>query len=137
MSGVGGWLLILVLILTIWNPASLALQASSIVWTLGARSTVSLTFLAARLAITSIGVAAGIALFLRRPGAVWLAKLALVLLAIEAVTRLDARRPFERSAGNPSAPRRADRRPQRRLVPVSPFLASRSRVYGLESQSQR
>jgi hypothetical protein len=91
MSGVGGWLLILVLLLTIWNPASLALQASAIAWSLIGRSTPSLLFLAARFLITSLGVAAGIALFLRRPGAVWLAKLALALFGVEAVARLSTR----------------------------------------------
>ena len=48
-------------------------------------------FLAVRFLITSIGLAAGIALWLRRPGGVWLAKLALVLFAIEAVARLSTR----------------------------------------------
>jgi hypothetical protein len=84
-------ILLLVFILTIWNPATLALQAASSVWNIGARSTLSLVFLAARLIITSVGVAAGIALWLRRPGAVRLAKLALMLFAIEAVVRLSSR----------------------------------------------
>lgn len=88
---VGGWLVVLILLLTVWNPASLALHAASSVWNLGSRSTLSLLFLGARLAITSVGVAAGIALWLRRPGAVWLAKLALVLFGIEAVVRLSTR----------------------------------------------
>jgi hypothetical protein len=91
MTGVGGWLVILILLLTLWNPASLALHAASSVWNLGSRSTLSLLFLGARLAITSGGVAAGIALWLRRPGAVWLAKLVLVLFGIEAVVRLSTR----------------------------------------------
>ena len=88
---VGGWLLILILLLTVWNPATLALHAASSVWNLGSRSTLSLVFLGVRLAITSIGVAAGLALWLRRPGAVWLAKLALMLFGIEAVARLSTR----------------------------------------------
>ena len=91
MPAVGGWLLILVLIFTVWNPASLALQASTIAWTLDSRSTLSLLFLTARLLITSIGVGAGIALLLRRPGAVWLARVALVLFGVEAVARLSTR----------------------------------------------
>ena len=78
----------LVVLLTVWNPASLALHAASSVWGLGSRSTLSLIFLGARLVITSIGVAAGIALWLRRPDAVRLAKLALILFGIEAVARL-------------------------------------------------
>ena len=85
------WILPLVFILTIWNPAMLALQASSIVWNLGARSTMSLVFLAARLAITSIGIAAGLALWMRHAGAVPLAKLSLMLFGIEAVVRLSSR----------------------------------------------
>ena len=84
-------ILLLIFILTIWNPANLALQAASTVSNIGSRSTLSIVFLAARLLITSVGVAAGIALWLRRPGAVWLAKLALVLFAIEAVVRLSTR----------------------------------------------
>jgi hypothetical protein len=82
------WILPLILILTIWNPATLALHAASVVWNIGTRPPLSLAFLAVRLIITSVGVAAGIALWLRRPGAVWLAKTALTLFAVEAVARL-------------------------------------------------
>lgn len=85
------WILPLIFMLTIWNPGTLALEAASIVWTLDARSTLSLVFLAARLVITSIGVAAGMALWLRRPGAVPLAKLSLMLFGVEAVLRLSSR----------------------------------------------
>lgn len=85
------WILPLIFILTIWNPAMLALQASSIVWNIGARSTLSLAFLAARLAITSVGIAAGLALWLRHAGAVPLARLALMLFGIEAALRLSTR----------------------------------------------
>ena len=60
-------------------------------WTIGARPTLSLVFLGVRLIITSVGVAAGLALWLRRPGAVSLAKLALVLFAVETVARLSTR----------------------------------------------
>ena len=88
---VGGWLILLILLLTIWNPATLALRAASAVANVASQSTVSLTFLGARLIITSIGVAAGIALWRRRTGAVSLAKVALVLFAIEATARLSTR----------------------------------------------
>jgi len=129
--------LLLVFILAVWNPASLALRAASTVWTIESRSTLSLAFLAARLIFTGIGVAAGIALWLRRPGAVSLAKLSLVLFGIEAVIRLSSR------ADLGSAP------PGTRL-PLAVFvilhnaawylylhLSHRVRVvYGLESQSR-
>ena len=87
----GGWLLLLILLLIVWNPASLALHAASIVGSLSSRPPLSLAFLAARLAITGIGVAAGIALLLRRPGAVWLAKAVLIMFALEAVARMSTR----------------------------------------------
>jgi hypothetical protein len=48
-------------------------------------------FLAARFIITGVGVAAGIALWMQRPGAVSLAKLSLMLFGIEAVARLSSR----------------------------------------------
>ncbi len=82
---------VLIFILTVWNPAGLALHAASTVWSLPSRSTLSLMFLGARLALTSVGVAAGMALWLQRPGAVWLAKLALILFGLEAVVRLATR----------------------------------------------
>jgi hypothetical protein len=84
-------ILFLIFILTIWNPANLALQAASTLASIETRSTVSIVFLGVRLLITSVGVAAGIALSLRRPGAVWLTKLALALVAIEAIARLSTR----------------------------------------------
>ena len=85
------WILLLIFILAIWNPASLALYAASVLANIDSRSTLSLMFLGARLAITSIGVAAGITLWLRRPGAIAFAKAALALFAIEAVVRLSSR----------------------------------------------
>jgi len=84
-------ILFLIFILAIWNPANLALHAASTLSNIEARSTVSIVFLVARLLITSVGLAAGIALSLRRPGGIWLAKLALALFAIEAVARLSTR----------------------------------------------
>jgi hypothetical protein len=88
---VRGWLLILCLILTVWNPASLALRLAAGVANLPSQPWLSLAFLAIRLVITSIGVAAGLSLFMRRPWAVQLAKTALVLFAVEAVVRLSTR----------------------------------------------
>jgi hypothetical protein len=88
---VRGWLLILCLILTVWNPASLALRLAAGVGNLPSQPWLSLAFLAIRLVITSIGVAAGLSLFMRRPWAVQLAKAALVLFAIETVVRLSTR----------------------------------------------
>jgi hypothetical protein len=79
------------LIFTVWNPASLALRLSSVVANLPSQTTVSLVFLAARFFITSIGVAAGLALLMLRPWAVQLAKAALLLFCVEAILRLSTR----------------------------------------------
>jgi len=130
-------ILLLIFLLTIWNPANLALQAASTLSGMGTRSTVSIVFLVARFLITSIGLAAGIALSLRRPGSIWLTKLALALFAVEAVTRLSTRVDLG------SAP------PGTRL-PLAIFVVAHnaawfaylrlsrrvSAVYGLESQSR-
>lgn len=84
-------ILLLVFILTVWNPATLALHAASTVGHIDSRSTLSLIFLGARVAITSVGIAAGIALARRRPGAIAITKLALALFGIEALLRLSTR----------------------------------------------
>ncbi len=84
-------ILLLIFVLTIWNPSNLALQATSTLSGIGLRPTALIAFLVARFLITSVGLAAGIALWLRRPGGIWLAKLALALSTIEAVARLSTR----------------------------------------------
>ena len=130
-------ILLLIFLLTIWNPANLALHAASTLSGMGTRSTVSIVFLIARLLITSVGLAAGIALSLRRPGAIWLSKLALALFAIEAVTRLSTR-------VDPGSP------PPGTRLPLAIFVVAHnaawfaylrlsrrvSAVYRLESQSR-
>ncbi len=90
-SGVNGWLFILCLFLTVWNPAIVALRLATSVANLSAQTTLSLVLLAVRLVVTSVGVAAGFSLWLRRPWAVQLAKTALILVALEAVIRLSTR----------------------------------------------
>jgi len=88
---VRGWLLFLCAVLAIVNPASLALVAASRVGGSVPPSTLELTLLGVRLVVTSVGVAAGMALWHKRVGAVQLAKASLVLSSIEAVGRLSTR----------------------------------------------
>lgn len=85
------WIFILVFILTVWNPASLALRAAAAISSVSPPSAVSLAFLFVRVVLTGVGVAAGIALWLQRPGAVWLARVALVLFAFETTVRMATR----------------------------------------------
>jgi hypothetical protein len=88
---VRGWLLLLCVVLAVVNPGTLAVLAASRVDSGVSPSTLVLTLLGVRLVVTSVGVAAGMALWNRRPGAVQLAKASLVLSAIEAIGRLSTR----------------------------------------------
>jgi hypothetical protein len=88
---VRGWLLLLCFVLAVFNPGTLAVVAASRVGSGVAPSTLVLALLGVRLVVTSVGVAAGLALWHKRTGAVQLAKASLVLSAIEAIGRLSTR----------------------------------------------
>jgi hypothetical protein len=79
--GVGGWLLVLCVLLVVWHPLSLGLTASSVLDRLASRGVPLGLVLVLRLLVTSLGIAAGLALLARRGGAVPLAKVALVASA--------------------------------------------------------
>jgi hypothetical protein len=72
-EGVGGWLLLLCGLLLAWHPLNFALAASTVLDALPMRGLPLALVLAGRLLITALGIAAGIALLARRPGAVGLA----------------------------------------------------------------
>ncbi len=78
---VGGWLLILCRLLLVYQPVSLALSVSTALASLPTRGPKLLVAVAARLLVTAVCVAAGLALTNLTPGAVRLAKSALVLSA--------------------------------------------------------
>lgn len=99
------WLLLLCGILTLWNPAVLALLLSGAAVNVASMSTAALVYLGVRLVITSIGVAAGISLFMQRPWAVRLAKAALLLFCIEAVALLSTRIGLSEAPPGTRAPR--------------------------------
>ena len=80
-KAIGGWLLILCLLLLVWQPISVGLAASRSLGVLSASGFPAILILLARLLVTSLGVAAGLALLGRRPGAVALAKVSLLLSA--------------------------------------------------------
>jgi hypothetical protein len=77
----GGWLLVLCVLLLVWQPFSFALVASSLLGRIAARGTSFVFVLSARVVVVGFGIAAGLALLARRPGAVALAKLSLALTA--------------------------------------------------------
>ena len=77
-TGVGGWLLLLCAVLLVWQPLSFGLLASSVVSEIAFRGLSFAVVLVARLMVTALGIAAGLALAARRPSAVTMAKASLV-----------------------------------------------------------
>jgi hypothetical protein len=80
-ESVGGWLLLLCRLLVVFHPLSLALTASGAVSAVFSRGAPVVLVLLLRLAVVGFGMAAGRALQTIAPGAVTLAKAALVASA--------------------------------------------------------
>ena len=80
-SGVGGWLLLLSRLLVVWQPLNLAVAAMGALDAIAVRGPAVVMVLVIRMIVTALGVAAGIALSDRHPGAVTLAKAALLCSA--------------------------------------------------------
>jgi hypothetical protein len=80
-TGVGGWLLVLCLLLLVWQPLSLGLVASSVLDALPVRGLPLALVLFLRLTVVAFGIAAGLTLLTRRPAAVPLAKASLAASA--------------------------------------------------------
>jgi hypothetical protein len=78
---VGGWLLVLCVLLLVWQPLSLGLLASGVLDDLALRGVPLALVLVLRVIVAAFGIAAGLALVNRRPGAVALAKTSLVASA--------------------------------------------------------
>src|SRR6266487_4537033 len=76
-AGIGGWLLLLSRLLIVWQPLNLAVAGMGALSALGVRGPAVAIVLVARLIVTAVGVAAGIALSNRHAGAVTLVKVAL------------------------------------------------------------
>ena len=80
-EGVGGWLLLLCRLLVVFHPLSLAVTASGALGALSVRGTAVALILILRLVVVGFGMAAGRALQRLQPGAVTLAKAALLASA--------------------------------------------------------
>jgi hypothetical protein len=80
-AGVGGWLLLLCRLLVVFHPLSLAVTASGALSALSVRGTAVALILILRLVVVGFGMAAGRALQTGQPGAVTLAKAALLASA--------------------------------------------------------
>src|SRR2546423_4900666 len=80
-EGVGGWLLLLCRLLVVFHPLSLAVTASGALGSLSTRGTAVALILILRLIVIGFGMAAGRALQAVQPGAVTLARAALLASA--------------------------------------------------------
>jgi hypothetical protein len=76
-----GWLLVLCLLLLVWQPLNLGLVAANVVDAVEIRGAPLAILLVVRLLVAAFGIAAGLALLARRPGAVTMAKASLVVSA--------------------------------------------------------
>lgn len=84
-GGVGGWLLLLSRLLLFGEPINVAVAAPAAITALPIRGTPLALILLLRLAVAALGIAAGLALAGRHPGAVTMAKASLALSAATAV----------------------------------------------------
>jgi hypothetical protein len=80
-EGVGGWLLLLCRLLVVFHPLALAVTASGALSALSVRGSAVALILILRLIVVGFGMAAGRALQQVQPGAVTLAKAALLASA--------------------------------------------------------
>lgn len=80
-QGIGGWLLLLVLLLLVWGPVNLGLIASSAFGAVAVRGAPVVLVLLLRVFVTAFGIAAGIALAGTRGPGVTMAKASLALSA--------------------------------------------------------
>ena len=80
-SRVGGWLLLLCLLLMVWQPITVGLTASRALDSIAIGGLPVLLVLILRLLVAGLGIAAGLALLNRRTGAVNLARIVLIVSA--------------------------------------------------------
>lgn len=80
-TGVGGWLLVLCVLLLVGQPLSLGVMASSALDALPSRGLPLAIVLVVRVVVAGLGIGAGLALVGRRAGAVTLAKASLLMSA--------------------------------------------------------
>jgi len=74
-------LLVLMIVLIAWEPLTFALYASSVVDRVAERGVLAVTVLLARVLVTAVGIAAGLAIWNRRPWAPSFARIAVALSA--------------------------------------------------------
>ena len=81
MTRVRGWLLVLCVLLLVWQPFSLSLTTAGRLENLSLRGPGFAAVLVARLFAAALGIAAGLSLLQRKPGAVTIARASLIVSA--------------------------------------------------------
>jgi hypothetical protein len=81
VTSVRGWLLLLCVLLLVWQPFSLSLTTAGRLEDLSLRGPGFAVVLVARFFAAALGIAAGLSLLQRRPGAVTIARASLIFSA--------------------------------------------------------
>jgi hypothetical protein len=81
VTRVRGWLLLLCVLLLVWQPFSLSLTTAGRLENLSLRGPGFAAVLVARLFAAALGIAAGLSLLQRKPGAVAIARASLIVSA--------------------------------------------------------
>jgi len=98
--GIGGWLLVLSRLLILWQPVIIGLTTAQALSGLSVRGASVTIIVLARGLAAAFGLAAGLAIGRRHPGAVAMTKLSLVLSAtIETIASLSPSYPHDRGPG--------------------------------------
>ena len=81
-DGIGGWLLVLCVLLIVWQPLELGLVASTVLDDLAIEGLSLALIVLLRVVVTAFGIAAGLALLNRRPAACTLGAASLTASAV-------------------------------------------------------
>src|SRR6476661_6649686 len=81
-ENIGGWLLVLCVVLLVWQPAQFAVAASTTINAVGVRGASVIVVFLARLVVTAFGAAAGFAIMRRRHAAIRMTITALIAIAV-------------------------------------------------------
>jgi hypothetical protein len=101
VTRVRGWLLVLCVLLLVWQPFSLALTTAGTLDDLSRRGSGLAMILVARLFAAGLGIAAGLSVFQRTPGALSIARASLVFsAAVDVLVYATPYYPNNRPAGD-------------------------------------
>ncbi len=116
---------VLAVVLVLWEPLTLALAASTLLRRITEHGVPAYAVLVVKVFVAGVGIAAGMALWQERPGAMVLARWALALsLATTLFSRLTRLLAGDAAAGSSRPGARRERRVDGRVARVEPAAAS-------------